>query len=76
MKKLVFILAIALVLIGVMAAPAMADKPLLTFETALRTTWANVSGTLADGFSGDRWCAWSLPPAHLGRYYRGSGPER
>jgi hypothetical protein len=35
MKKLVFILAIALVLIGVIAAPAMADKPLLTFETAL-----------------------------------------
>ena len=51
MKRIVLILAIALVLIGVIAAPAMADKPLLTFETALADDLGGVSGTLADGFT-------------------------
>jgi hypothetical protein len=53
MKKLVFVLAIAVVFLGVMAAPAMAkphmDKPILKFTTGLQSD-IPIKGTLHSGF--------------------------
>jgi hypothetical protein len=50
MKKVVFLLAIAVVLIAVMAAPALAAKPLLAFNPGLSSN-IPIVGTLATGFS-------------------------
>jgi hypothetical protein len=50
MKKVIFVLAIAVVLVAVIAAPALAGKPVLTFNATLTDSQGDITGNLAHGF--------------------------